>query len=66
MSSTRLRVATAFHSKTEGSVSAHGGEWVGVGGVRLSSPQWKGHRAGDRPRELHTHGWGTVCSGDER
>lgn len=48
MSNTTLRIATAFHGKTEGSVSAPGrGEGVRreVGGVRLPSPQRKGHRA---------------------
>lgn len=51
MSNTTRRIATAFHRKTEGSVSAPGGRRE-VGGVRLSSPQPKGHRAQDRTRAL--------------
>lgn len=55
MSNTTLRIATAFYRKTEGSVSAQG-DGREVAGVRLSSPQWIGHRAWDRTRELQTHG----------
>lgn len=47
LSNTMLSVATAFHRKTEDSVSAWG---RGVGGVRLSSPQWGGHGARGRTR----------------
>lgn len=54
MSNTTRRIATAFHRKTEGSVSAPGGRRE-VGGVRLSSPQPKGHRAQDRTRALQAH-----------
>lgn len=56
MSNTTLRIATAFHRKTEGSVSAWIGWGEAVDGVRLSSPQWKGHRAWGRTRELQIHG----------
>lgn len=54
MSSTMLRIATAFHGKTEGSVSARG--WEGSRWGTTVQLQWKGHRAWDETTELHTYG----------
>lgn len=56
MYNTTLRIATAFHRQTGVLCQPRDGEWATVGEVRLSSPQWKGHRPWDRTRELETHG----------
>lgn len=48
-------------------VSPEVGSGQTVGGVRLSNPQWKGHRSWDRTRELETHGIeGVVGRKEER
>lgn len=66
MSNTTLRIATAFHSKTEGSVSAHGGEWVGSRWSKAVQPPVERTQGQGQAKRAVNPWMGRECGGEER